>query len=162
MAIDGRHEKVRLIGVDTPETVDPRKLVEYFGVEASGFTKSLLNGKAVELERDPDNANRDKYDRLLRYVWLDGVLVNAEIIAQGYGFAYVKYPFSRMEEFRMLPITRKCRFVDRRRCAETRGGGAVIAMEFARASRQPVHDRARVAAGNRGSHRAAGWRAVVR
>ena len=94
---------VRLIGVDTPETVHPQKPVEYFGKEASAFTRSLAEGQLVRLEADPTNADRDRYGRLLRYVYLeDGTLLNAVIIAQGYGFAYVKYPFERMEEFRQL------------------------------------------------------------
>jgi micrococcal nuclease len=55
------------------------------------------------LQDDPECRDQDRYGRLLRYVYLeDGTLVNAEIIRQGYGFAYVKYPFSRMEEFRAL------------------------------------------------------------
>jgi len=101
--IAGQIEKVRLIGVDTPETVHPNKPVEYFGKEASAFTKRLLQGKGVVLRDDPMNRDRDRYHRLLRYVYLEnGTLVNAEIIRQGYGFAYTKYPFSLMEEFRAL------------------------------------------------------------
>ncbi len=96
-------ETVRLIGVDTPETVDPRRPVQYFGREASRFTKRVAHGEEVTLEPDPECSNRDKYRRLLRYVYLeDGTLLNAEIIAQGYGFAYTKYSFSRMSEFRRL------------------------------------------------------------
>ena len=57
----------------------------------------------LRLEADPQNANRDKYNRLLRYVYLpDGRLLNAEIIAQGYGFAYTRFPFAKMEDFRKL------------------------------------------------------------
>ena len=92
-------ERVRLIGVDTPETVHPRKPVEYFGKEASAFTKKMCEGKTVRLEYD--QTRRDKYARLLAYVYLeDGTFVNAEIIKQGYGFAYTKFPFKYMEEFR--------------------------------------------------------------
>jgi len=99
----GTIERVRLIGVDTPETVHPQKPVEYFGKEASEYTRRLAEGQLVRLERDPSNADRDRYGRLLRYVYLeDGRLLNAEIIAEGYGFAYVKFPFKRMEEFRGL------------------------------------------------------------
>lgn len=101
--IAGGVEKVRLIGVDTPETVDPRREVQYFGEEASEFTKKVALGEEVWLEPDPQCSNRDKYRRLLRYVYLeDGTLLNAEIIRKGYGFAYTKYPFSRMKEFRRL------------------------------------------------------------
>lgn len=57
----------------------------------------------VSLELDADTRNRDRYGRLVRYVYLpDGRMLNGEIIAQGYGFAYTKYPFTRMDEFRRL------------------------------------------------------------
>jgi len=101
--IGGRTETVRLIGVDTPETVDPRKPVQYFGEEASEFMTKLALGERVWLEPDPQCSDRDKYRRLLRYVYLsDGTLLNAEIIAQGFGFAYTRYPFDRMKEFKKL------------------------------------------------------------
>jgi micrococcal nuclease len=101
--IGTRSEKVRLIGVNTPESVDPRRPVQYFGKEASGFTRRLAAGQRVVLRGDPGGLGRDRYGRLLRYVFLpDGTLLNAEIIRQGYGHAYVRYPFSRMEEFRAL------------------------------------------------------------
>ena len=103
VSIAGEEERVRLIGVDTPETVHPQKPVEYFGKEASVFTKLMAEGRTVRLEGDPQNFDRDKYRRLLRYVYLpDGRLLNAEIIRQGYGFAYTRFPFSKMEEFRVL------------------------------------------------------------
>lgn len=97
--IDGKQEKVRLIGVDTPETVHPNKPVQYFGKEASEFTKRTVEGKRVMLEYDWQK--RDKYGRLLAYVYLeDGTFLNAEILKQGYGFAYTKYPFKYLEDFR--------------------------------------------------------------
>src|SRR5690606_21115102 len=88
IAMEGREERVRLIGVDTPETQDPRKPVQCFGRAASEFTKNVVTNKSVRLEADPENTNRDRYNRLLRYVYVDDVLLNAEIIKQGYGFAY--------------------------------------------------------------------------
>jgi micrococcal nuclease len=97
--IDGKEERVRLIGMDTPETVHPSKPVEYFGKEASEFTKRMVEGKRVRLEFDWQR--RDKYGRLLAYVYLkDGTFLNAEIIKQGYGFAYTRFPFKYLEEFR--------------------------------------------------------------
>lgn len=97
--IDNKQEKVRLIGVDTPETVHPEKPVQYFGKEASLFTKNMVEGKKVRLEYDWQR--RDKYGRLLAYVYLeDGTFLNAEIIKQGYGFAYTRFPFKYLEEFR--------------------------------------------------------------
>ena len=91
---------VRLIGVDTPETVDPRKPVEAFGREASDFLRRLVDGKTVRLDYDQERT--DRYGRTLAYVYLDDMFVNAEIIRQGYGHAYTQYPFSFMEQFRAL------------------------------------------------------------
>jgi len=92
-------EKVRLIGVDTPETKHPQKPVQHFGKEAYLFTEKMVEGKEVRLEYDWQR--RDKYGRLLAYVYLmDGTFLNAEIIKQGYGFAYTKFPFKYLEEFR--------------------------------------------------------------
>lgn len=92
-------ERVRLIGVDTPETKHPSKPVEYFGKEASSFTRSMVEGKNVRLEYDQQR--RDKYGRLLAYAYLmDGTFLNAEIIKQGYGNAFTRFPFKYMAEFR--------------------------------------------------------------
>lgn len=82
-------EKVRYIGIDTPETVDPRKPVQCFGVEASKKNKEMVEGKMVRLEKDI--TDRDKYNRLLRYVWLDDVFVNLELVKQGFAYSY-SYP----------------------------------------------------------------------
>lgn len=83
--IDGRTERVRLIGIDTPETKKPDTPVECFGPEASAFTTKLLpEGTPLHLDRDVEA--RDKYGRLLAYVYRvkDGMFVNLEIIAKGY------------------------------------------------------------------------------
>ncbi len=88
---DGRTERVRLIGVDTPETVDPRRPVQCFGKEASHYTKQLLRGQVVRLERDAlrPGDDRDKYQRLLRYAFLsDGRMVNQLLIGGGYAHEY--------------------------------------------------------------------------
>ena len=93
-------EQVRLIGADTPETKHPRKPVQYFGMEAYQFTKQMVEGKVVRLEYDWQR--RDRYLRLLAYVYfMDGTFLNAEIIKQGYGFAYTRYPFKFLDEFRL-------------------------------------------------------------
>jgi len=93
-----RGMKVRLIGVDTPETVHPNKPVQRYGREASAFTKQLTEGVVVRLEYDQQRT--DKYGRTLAYVYLsDGRMLNAEIVKHGYGHAYTKYPFKYMEEF---------------------------------------------------------------
>lgn len=104
--MNGVEEKIRFIGVDTPETKDPRKAVQCFGKAASEFTKGLIGTQQVRLESDQLNTNRDRYNRLLRYVYLpDGTLVNGKIIEEGYGFAYTGFPFSKMDEFKQLQVT---------------------------------------------------------
>ena len=91
--------RVRLIGVDTPETVSPGRPVEFFGREASAFAKRLLEGRSVRLEYDQDRT--DRYGRTLAYVHLaDGTFVNAEIIRRGYGHAYTRFPFRYRDRFR--------------------------------------------------------------
>jgi endonuclease YncB( thermonuclease family) len=90
---------VRLIGVDTPETVHPKKPVEFYGREASNFTKSLLSKKRVRVEYDWNK--KDKYQRGLVYLYLeDGTMVNRLIVAQGFGHAYTRFPFKYLEDFR--------------------------------------------------------------
>ena len=98
LELDGG-ERVRLIGVNTPESVDPRRPVEYFGKEASAFTRRLAEGKRARLEYDYER--RDRYRRTLAYVHLeDGTFLNAEIIRQGYGQAYTRFPFRYADQFR--------------------------------------------------------------
>lgn len=83
--IDGREERVRLIGIDTPETKKPNTPIECFGPEATTFTESLLPvGTPIRIERD--TVNRDDFGRLLGYVYRaeDGVFVNYETIRQGF------------------------------------------------------------------------------
>jgi len=99
--MNGVKERIRLIGIDTPEKNHPEKPVQCFSQAASDFTKDLIGRNRVRLEADPTNDNRDRYDRLLRYVYLpDNTLVNAEVVKQGYGFAYTSFPFQKMDEFR--------------------------------------------------------------
>ncbi len=102
--IVGARERVRLIGVDTPETKHPQKPVEYFGREATAFTKKMVQGKRVRLEFDQANTHighKDRYKRTLAYVFLeDGAFLNAEIVKQGYGHAYTRFPFKYLDEFR--------------------------------------------------------------
>ena len=100
LVLDGG-ERVRLIGVDTPETIHPQKPVEYFGKEASAFTRRSVEGKRVRLEYEQGAGREDRYRRTLGYVYLeDGRLLNLEIIEKGYGHAYTRFPFSKMEGFR--------------------------------------------------------------
>ncbi len=97
LILDGE-ERVRLIGVDTPESADPRRPVEAFGKEAAAFTRRMAEGKRVRLAYDQQLT--DRYGRTLAYVYLeDGTFLNAEIIRQGYGHAYTRFPFAYAEQF---------------------------------------------------------------
>lgn len=82
ISVDGATDDVRMIGVDTPETVKPGSPVECFGPQASDFTHRLLDGRTVRLEFDRER--RDVYDRLLAYVYLGDRFVNAELVDGGY------------------------------------------------------------------------------
>jgi micrococcal nuclease len=94
-------ETIRMLGVDTPETVHPGRPVELFGKEASDFTKTRLLGKNVLLAFDWDL--RDRYGRILCYIYTeDGVCHNAALIREGYAHAYTRFTFQFMEEFRKL------------------------------------------------------------
>lgn len=89
VTIDGKDEVLRLIGINTPETVDPRTPVQCFGIEASNKAKEALTGKNVGLEADETQSERDKYGRLLRYVYLeDGTNFNKMMIEEGYAYEY--------------------------------------------------------------------------
>lgn len=87
--INGTIETLRLIGLDTPETVDPRKEVQCFGKEASNKGKELLNGKKVRLEKDSTQGDKDKYRRTLAYIYTEsGIFYNKYMIEQGYAHEY--------------------------------------------------------------------------
>lgn len=99
--MNGSVETVRFIGVDTPETHKPNTPVQCFGPEAAAYTKGQISrfGK-VRLQADPLDTNRDVYGRLLRYVYLpDGTLMDEKLIQQGYGFAYLDFPFTKKAQF---------------------------------------------------------------
>lgn len=98
----GKKETIRLIGMDTPETVDPRKQVQCFGKEASAKAKETLTGKKVRIEADPSQGERDKYDRLLRYIFLeDGTFYNKLMIEDGYAHEYTyNSPYKYQSEFK--------------------------------------------------------------
>ncbi|PKR79357.1 hypothetical protein CEY16_01130 [Halalkalibacillus sediminis] len=89
--INGQEEQVRLLLVDTPETKHPSLPVQPFGPEASEFAKQKLSGKDIQLEYD--GPKRDKYDRLLGYIWVDGQMFNEMLLAEGLArLAYVYDP----------------------------------------------------------------------
>ncbi len=91
-------DRVRYIGMDTPETVDPRKPVQCFGEEASTRNKELVEGKRVRLEKDV--SEKDKYGRLLRYVYIGNQFVNLILVQEGFAHAYTYPPdVSHAREF---------------------------------------------------------------
>ena len=83
-------EVVRYIGIDTPETIHPSRPVQCFGKEASDRNKELVEGKLVKLEKDI--RDKDKYGRLLRYVWVGELFVNDYLARQGYAYAHTFPP----------------------------------------------------------------------
>ena len=85
---DGR--RVRYLGIDTPESG------EYYAEEATARNKDLVEGKTVELQRG--KRDQDEYGRLLRYVYVDGIFVNAELVAEGYATAYIFNPDDRYSQ----------------------------------------------------------------
>jgi micrococcal nuclease len=90
VSIDGKKETIRLLLIDTPETVHPSKSVEPFGPEASAFAKKTLSGKAVEIEKDV--SERDKYGRLLCYLYIDGKMFNEMLLEKGLARVAYVYP----------------------------------------------------------------------
>lgn len=100
--VRGKKETVRLLGIDAPETKDPRKPVQCFGQAAKDKMKSFVLGKSVILIDDSTQGNRDKYKRLLRYVYLNDskrTFVNGEMVKQGYAFSYKEYPTKMLGKF---------------------------------------------------------------
>lgn len=102
VSIEGKAERIRLIGVDTPEVVDPRKPVQCFGQEASAKVRKLLDGKKVSLESDQSQGDKDKYGRLLRYMFTkEGINVALEVISSGYGHEYTyNLPYKYQADFK--------------------------------------------------------------
>jgi micrococcal nuclease len=98
--MNGKTETIRFVGVDTPETHKPNTPVQCYGPAASAYTKNTIGSGTVRLEADPDDTNRDRYGRLLRYVYLpDGRLLNELLIQNGYGFYYPYFPFIKKAQF---------------------------------------------------------------
>jgi micrococcal nuclease len=100
----GKVTKVRLQGIDTPETKHPDRPVEAYGPEASRFVINLLRGEKVYLTPSGKTFTLGKYGRLIACVYRapDGLYVNAEVIRQGYGRAYTKYPGKHHKEYVQL------------------------------------------------------------
>ena len=107
--VDGELRTVRLIGVDTPETKHPTKKVQRGGQEASAFTQAALDRQTVRLEADPAGDLVDRFDRLLRYVYLDGQDFSALLIGLGYGRAVRAFPYSKRRAYLALEAEARMR-----------------------------------------------------
>lgn len=104
--MNGTSEKVRFIGIDTPEKNHPEFAVQCFALEAEKHLKDMIGSSKVRLEADPQNSNRDIYDRLLRFVYLpDGTFVNGRMVEDGYAFAYTSYSNSKLDYFKKAEKT---------------------------------------------------------
>ena len=99
---NGQRLKIRMIGLDTPETVDPRNPVQCFGLEASARAKTILGGQSVYLETDSSQDSVDRFGRTLAYVWTaSGRLFNLDMIADGYAFEYTyDLPYRYQADFK--------------------------------------------------------------
>ncbi|MDF9825199.1 micrococcal nuclease [Breznakia sp. PF5-3] len=95
--IDGEEQKVRFLAIDTPETKHPQKGAELYGKEASVYTcNQLMNAKEIELEYEIENRT-DKYGRVLAWIWVDGILLQRELISKGYAkveYIYGNYKYT--------------------------------------------------------------------
>lgn len=97
--MNGVTETIRFIGIDTPETHKENTPVQCFGPEASSYTKQRIGQKRIRLVADRLTTNRDRYDRLLRYVYLaDGNDLGLELVSKGYAFAYA-FPFANTQKY---------------------------------------------------------------
>ncbi len=102
---DGQYEttRIRLWGVDSPESVNPQTGPMYFGPEASAFAKSLADGQTVRVLLDPGNDTRCKYGRLLAYVELpDGRILNEALLEEGYAYADLRFRHSHFDRYKQL------------------------------------------------------------
>lgn len=106
LSIDGETRRVRLIGINSPESVDPRRAVECFGKEASSHAKEILTGGEVKVKSDPSQGLFDKYDRVLLYIYLsNGTLFNERMIEDGYAYEYTyNKPYKYQKVFKVAQM----------------------------------------------------------
>jgi len=98
---NGSVESIRLIGIDTPETVDPNEPVGCFGEEASNKMKELVDGKSVKIMFDNSQGAQDRYGRLLLYIWVGDTFVNKKMIEDGYAYEYTySTPYIYQKDFK--------------------------------------------------------------
>jgi micrococcal nuclease len=117
--VAGRDTTVRLLGINTPETVKPNSPVECFGPEASTFAKQALDGQRITLEFDDSQGRLDKYGRTLAYVWLPTAsggldLINRELVADGYAY---------QRQYGPSPVAWQSELVDAENQARSQGAG---------------------------------------
>ncbi len=95
---------VRMLGIDTPETVDPRKPAQCYGLEASDESKRLLTGQSVRMKLNPNREERDRYNRYLAYVYLsDGTFMNEYLLENGFAREYTfGTPYVYQKEFKLI------------------------------------------------------------
>ncbi len=106
--------RIRLLGINTPESVDPRRPVQCFGKEASRVLKELVEGDRVHLVEDPQADDRDRYGRLLRHlVTEEGIDVNATLVAQGYAHAYLDFPLGKDRKAQLRRLESEAREAER-------------------------------------------------
>ncbi|HEX3654366.1 MAG TPA: thermonuclease family protein [Pirellulales bacterium] len=105
------HTRVRLIGVDAPETVKPHHPIEPWGPEASRFSHQFLDGKRVRLEFDHER--RDRYGRLLAYVWVGNRMLNEELLRAGLARYEPQYHYSRDKKLRFQQLESAARAAGR-------------------------------------------------
>jgi micrococcal nuclease len=117
----GETYSVRLIGIDTPESVKPGSPVECFGKEASAAATALLDGQTVTLVKDVEET--DSYERLLRYVYLGEEMANARLVLNGYASAYTYPPNVRHSDL-FVALQREARTTDAGLWAPDTCGGA--------------------------------------
>src|SRR5258705_12191285 len=99
--IDGHNEKVRLVGIGSPELQDERPEYRDVADAARNYARSRLGGETVTLEAEPRQGDRDSYGRLLRYVILDdGTNVNEDLVRKGYAHVYDKFNFTLKPRFK--------------------------------------------------------------
>ncbi len=132
VSIDGQPQTVRIIGVDTPETKDPRQPVMCYGAEAMAKTRELIDQADGRVLLEKDVSETDRYDRLLRYVWLehpDGRrMLNKELVKGGYAQASTYPPDVKYQDM-FLAAAREAR-------EQGRGRGASVAVSACRLRRR--------------------------
>ena len=100
--LNNEEKTVRLLAVDTPESVKPNNEVEYYGKESSEYTCNMIkNAKKIQLEYDPKSDKVDKYDRLLAWVYVDGKLLQELLVSNGYAkVAYIYGDYNYVSELK--------------------------------------------------------------